>query len=182
LTKQIGIVSLTRRSIIENDPLVPAMQRLSRWLASPEGCTAIERTRRLVSARLPLKPSLRTNYSSVLGYLVEFRVIESKQLMLTVDDGSERLIYLNFPLSLLESIRLESPCDVILSPSEERRLSQLSKLGKVFRPRCLLHITVVRLEEQILGWEQCTHQIVDMSIPNQAAMTAWYANILRSRH
>ena len=45
------------------------------------------------------------------------------------------------------------------------------------RARSLHRVVVTKLDRPIPGHEECTHQIVDLSIPNPNDLMAWYVKI-----
>lgn len=177
-TEHVGVATYTKASSVLSDDLTsPAFQRLLHWLASKEGHGKVEETLRHLNARLPPKPRFRSRQSVLLGYIVDFVVLDCKHLNLTMDCGEEDLLRLNLPLNLLGKIDTDSSV-VVFGPSGEKRALKLSRLENMFRARSLHQIVVREIDHVIPGHEECTHQIVDLRIPDASDLSAWYVNAM----
>ena len=177
--ENVGVAWFDACSLVVQGDVSASLQRLRKWLETKEGQKVTKHSLNLIDSRLPPKPRMRVSFISLLCHLVEFRVLENTQLVLSVDCGDERLLHLNLPLSLLGSVGVESLDHVVLSPDEESRMAKLTRLGQVFCSRSLLQIVARELEEPLPGWELCTHQVVDLRVPNLKRVTVWYASALQ---
>jgi hypothetical protein len=175
----VGVASLDSQATVVNNGPSASLRRLTRWLDTNNGREAIDNTLRTLNAQLLPMLKMRSNRTLLLAHLVEFCVMDTKQLILKVDCGSENLLHLNLPLSLLENLQVDSGDEVILSPGEESRMARLSKLSQIVRSRSLLRITAILLDKPLAGWEQCSHQILDVSVPSLPHLTDWYASSLQ---
>eukprot|EP00977_Amphora_coffeiformis_P023036 scaffold12124_cov137-Amphora_coffeaeformis.AAC.2 len=176
MIENVGVVIYGPAASSSSEGTSPSFERLARWLGTEEARKQIELTLISLMARLPTKARIRTPRVVFLAYLVEFTVLESKHLIVKVDTGKEDLLDLHLPLSLLAKIDTDAT-GVVLGPKEELQMSRLSRLGKLFRARSLHRVVVTKLDRPIPGHEKCTHQIVDLSIPNPTDLMAWFVKI-----
>jgi hypothetical protein len=152
---------------------------LRRWSSSKNGYASLQKLRLYVDIGVQEVTNPRSRSIKAIGYISGLHVLSSHpQIILRVDCGDSTLQTWKFPLALISAFA--GSCEelnkaVVLNAEEEMKLTQLTKIGHVYRARKnLFCFTLQRIQVSSITNQECDFEVSCISAVDARALAALY--------